>query len=83
VWVNRVVAQVILSLCLHVRPFVWLYRSGVRLVSMRSCAYVQPRMLLVCGVRFRVVICCRICPRVVVLLWRGILIGLVRIASIA
>ncbi len=49
---------------LHVRPLVWLYLRYVRLVlrwvisgSVRSCEYVRPRMLLWCGVRFRVVIC--------------------------
>ncbi len=85
-----VVAQAILSLGLPVRPFAWLYRSGVRLVlsrvmsrSVRSCTYVLPMMLIVCGVRFRVVICCLVCPLVVVLVGRGVLMGSVRVASIA
>ena len=30
-------------------------------------------MILVCVVRFRVVICCLMCPRVVVLVGRGVL----------
>ena len=89
-WASRVIAQVILSMGLYVRPFVWLYRRGVRLVlswvmsgSVRSCEYVWPRILMVCGVRFKVMICYRICPRVVVFVERWILIGSVRVASIA
>ena len=72
-WASRVVAHTIVSLGLHVSPFVWLYSKGGRLVfswvmsgSMRSCEYVRPRMLLVCVVRFKVVICCRICIVVLV-----------------
>ena len=36
-----------------------------------------------CGVRFRVVICCRVCPRDGVLVGRGVLMGSVRVASMA
>ncbi len=51
--------------------------------SVWSCEYVRPRMLLVCAVRFRVEICCRICLRVVVLVERGTLIRSASVASIA
>ncbi len=50
---------------------------------MRSCEYVLPRMLLVCAVRFRVVIYNQICPRVVVFVERRTLIGSAKVASIA
>ena len=89
-WANRVVAHAILLLGVHVSPFVWLYCRGGRLVfkcvmsgSVRSCAYVRPGILLVCAMSLRVVICCRICPLVVVLVGRGTLIGSASVASIA
>ncbi len=49
----------------------------------RSCTYVLPMMLLVCGVMFRVVIGCLVCPLVVVLAGRGVFIVSVRVANIA
>ena len=63
-WASKVISHVILSPGLPMRPFVWSYRRGVMLVlswvmfgSVRSYEYVRPRMLLVCGVRFKLVIC--------------------------
>jgi len=89
VWARSVVAHAHLSLGLPANQFIVLYCKAGRLVfncvmsgSIRSCAYVRPRMLLVCAVRFRVAISCRICPRVVVMVRRVNLIVSASVASI-